>query len=499
MDELTLLRNLDPDTPGPSPAETAAAFARLLAAIDAQPSASRLAASPSRLSFLERFARSRFWAPVAAAAAVAALAITGAVIGAHSVPATRRPAPGPPSAPLPHLADGLPAYFLEYQPLDSAFGAEPGSPPFPGHPLPSHVTLRVVATATGKVAATATLPGYVTAIAASRGAFFAAVVKDNLARFYEIRLNDSRTATTVTELPVRPDTAPLAFMAVSPDGTKLAYTIQSASLFGDVQKLVVASIAGGSQREWLTPPQDSHGSMFWMTWLADGRTLAFNWNAFFLSTAQGESINSSAWSLRLLDTEAPGSDLVAGKTVLSSAYETRLFFSGNLIMPSPDGRVVVGTTSGTAASRAPAHSVLAFSTATGQVTVLYRVSHNNYPYNGCYDLPLWISNTGSEMLIRCLLSETRGVNPRLVLINHGHATVLPVLDDADSQPLPFDVNSLLFPPPSPSPVHQVVTHVAARGASGSPLSGWEITLIIIVSLILTAGVAIVYLTHRPGP
>jgi hypothetical protein len=40
--------------------------------------------------------------------------------------------------------------------------------------------------------------------------------------------------------------------------------------------------------------------------------------------------------------------------------------------------------------------------------------------------------------------------------------------------------------------------VVTKVASGSPLSGWEITPIITVSLVLTAGVAIVYLTNRPG-
>jgi YVTN family beta-propeller protein len=46
--------------------------------------------------------------------------------------------------------------------------------------------------------------------------------------------------------------------------------------------------------------------------------------------------------------------------------------------------------------------------------------------------------------------------------------------------------------------NQVVTHAVTKVASGSLLAGWEITLMIIVSLVLTAGVAIVYLTNRPG-
>jgi hypothetical protein len=407
---------------------------------------------------------------LAAAAAVIAV-IAASIFAAHAVvPATRRPAPGPASAPLPFLADGLPAYFVEY-PISDSF--PPGSPGFPGGR-----TVRVVATATGKVAATVTLPGYITAVAASRGAFFAAAVKDNLARFYEIRLNDSRTATTVTELPIRPARSPRVPMAVSPDGTKLAYATHVA--------LVVASTTGGSQREWRPPRQDSQAWIDNMSWLADGRTLAFNW-----APSQG---TISAEYLRLLDTEAPGSDLMASKRVLPSVYDAHQLLSESML--SPDGQVVVGAANSSDTNRAPVNSVIAFSTATGQQTVLYQASPNGEW--GCYSPPLWISNAGSEVLVTCFQGQAdKTGTPRFatVLIDHGHTAVLPRLSGI----APFYWFTDTAFPPSPSPVHQVVTHVVASGASGSPLSGWEITLMIIVSLVLTAGVAIVYLTHRPGP
>jgi hypothetical protein len=354
---------------------------------------------------------------LAAAAAVIAL-IAASIFAAHAVvPATRRPAPGSPLAPLPRLADGLPAYFLENS-ISVYAGAEPGGPPSAWRGLPSHETLRVVATATGKVAATATLPGYVAAIAASRGAFFAAVVKDNLARFYEVRLKDSHTATTVTKLPIRPDTAPLAFMAVSPDGTKLAYSIHVAS--GAIQDLVVASTIGGSQREWLTPPQDSRGWMFSMSWLADDRTLAFNW-------AVSQETASSTYP-RLLDTDAPGSDLMASRRILPSVYDAHRVINDTTL--SPDGQVVVGAANSNDGNRAPLNSVVAFSTATGEETVLYRASPNGTYDRGCYSPPVWISNAGSEVLVSCFQAQrVKSMTPRFVimLINHGHTTVLPWL------------------------------------------------------------------------
>jgi len=124
MDELSLLRNLDPDTPGPSPAETAAAWARLHAAIDAaQPGASRSTASVSSLTFLKRLARPRFWAPVTAAAAVTAVAITAAMI-APAGPRTSRP--GPATGPL-----SAASVLREAAAAAAAVGQPPGQPP--GH------------------------------------------------------------------------------------------------------------------------------------------------------------------------------------------------------------------------------------------------------------------------------------------------------------------------------------------------------------------------------
>ncbi len=98
MDELTLLRTFHRDTPGPSAAETAAARARLLEAIDnPQFRASRMMASGRPLADLGPLFRRRFWAPVTAAAAVAAVAISAAVIAA---PGSRAPRPSTSPRPL---------------------------------------------------------------------------------------------------------------------------------------------------------------------------------------------------------------------------------------------------------------------------------------------------------------------------------------------------------------------------------------------------------------
>ncbi len=368
--------------------------------------------------------RHRWTVPLAAAAAVIAL-IAGSVFAARAVvPGARSPAP---SAPLPQLADGLPAYFLEspvsYQVIASAErDALSSRGSYIRALLRKDETLRIVATATGKVAATIKVPGYVTAIAASRGAFFAAVLLNGVTRFYQISLDDSRIATTVTELPIPADTAPVAYMAVSPDAGELAYsTLVMHGKAGGAQDLVVASTAEGSEREWTTPARDSQGYMTSMAWLADGRTLAFNWT--------GSPEAPAAVSLRLLDTAAPGSDLLAGRAVLPSVYAARAFSYDTTL--SPNGQVVVGVANGSAA---PGDSVLAFSTSTGEKTVLYQASTSGDHETGCYSPLVWVSNAGSEVLATCF-REVKPTPPAVtayvtdvVLITHGHATVLPWLN-----------------------------------------------------------------------
>jgi hypothetical protein len=389
---------------------------------------------------LARAGRTSRIAPLGAAVGVAAVVAGSAFIANTIAPDTTPPVPTS-APPIPGAAsptftpDGLPAYFLEYPVSYQAYGggAQPGtqndgSPPI-ARRFRSHETLRVVATATGKVAATATLPGYVTAIAASNGAFFAAVVTDNAARFYAISLDSSGTRTRVSELPIQPDTATIEFLAASPDGSKLAYsTLVMHGSSGDVQNLVVASTTHGSQRQWTTPPQDSQGSMGLMNWLGDGRTLAFSWTG------------TSQTSLRLLDTAASGGDLMASKALLP--LDSAGSFDQYTV--SPDGKIVVSVVSarGSPSGRVGGHqvtvgSVVQFSAATRRPAVLYQPpmipGYAQGQQTGCNDLPLWISSSGRKVLLDCLQQRpAAGVKPpatvaTVVLIDDGHVRQLPWL------------------------------------------------------------------------
>lgn len=357
---------------------------------------------------------------VAAAAAAAVLALISASVFAAGlvVPGARRAAPASPA----QLADGLPAYFLEapvaYPVLVNAL-PETGSSA--RALLRKAETLRIVATATGKLAATIKMPGYVTAVAASREAFFAALLMNGVTRFYEIR-HVGPAVTTMAFLPIPPVEPQVATMAASPNGAKLAFSTATTQ-GGNVLNLVVASTSDGGEREWTTPAPYSAGSVGPMTWLADDQTLAFNWSTSSAAAPAGSS-------LRLLDTAAPGSDLMAGKAVLPAVYGAHAFAAYTML--SPNGQDVVGTASGYGVSQSPLSSVVAFSTTTGKPTVLFRASPAGHKTD-CYGPPLWVSNAGSEVLAVCTLkakAKPSAVLPfpvNILLIDHGRTTWLPWL------------------------------------------------------------------------
>jgi hypothetical protein len=375
--------------------------------------------------------RRRWIVPLAAAAAVLVVVAASVLVAREVAPGQTVPAIGPGLAPpLPLTADGLPAYFLAIPARDQQAGAEPGGQNEGVGPIPrrlsSHETLHVVATATGKTVATAVLPGYVTEIAASQGAFFAAVVRGGAATFFEIRLDGSRTATTVTELPIPPDTAPLEFMAASPDGDRLAYsTLVMHGAVGDVQNLVVASTTNDSERAWTTPARYSTGSMGPMNFLANGRTLAFSWTA----PSSGTSPSSS---LRLLDTAAPGSDLTAGGAVLRFANQPGMVDGYTL---SPNGRIAIVVESGRP-YQAVVGSMAVHTAGNHDWTVLYRPRPSSTDsVNSCNTTPLWISNTASRALIECYATASPDVS--IVLISHGRVTELPWLDATASEVTAF--------------------------------------------------------------
>jgi hypothetical protein len=357
----------------------------------------------------------RSWAglivPLTAAAAVVAVVVGSVMIGTRFGPARpgSRPGGNATAPPLPLTSDGLPTYFAE-APFNSHSG-----------------TLRIMATATGQTAATVRLPGRVTALAASDGAFFAAAARGRQKSFYEIRLTAAGTGARTAELPIPPVTAPIGYIAASPDGSKLAISTFAPKLrlpYGaayNIQNLIVASTATGAERRWLTPAQDRQGSLGVMNWLADGKTLAFTWT--------GAAETSPSTSLRLLDTAAPGHDLLASRPVLRT-FNRAGDFSYTI---SPDGHMVIGieqclpgcgpgSPGIVQGHRAALGSVIEFSVATGNARVLYEEppppgTSGRRPDSACND-PLWISDSGRTLLLYCFQHRPATTTRKAVTVTY---------------------------------------------------------------------------------
>lgn len=434
------LRTLERHTPDPD---------RMLAAIRASAGSAAPPARPRR-----RWRRAAdlpgSWpgwvAPLAASVAV--VAVVAASVLVAKVYAPGRAGGGRPyrlstvAPPFPTW-DGLPAYFLaDSGPFESAEpnGTQVGG--LPASQLPRAQRLPIIATATGKAVATVRLPGYVASFSASAGAFFAAVVRDHAASFYEIRLSHGGTHATATKLPIPEDTVPIGFIAVSPDGSKLAIsTFVQHGRSGDIQNLVVAATSTGAERRWHTPVRDAQGSMGTMAWLADGKTLAFNWTGPAQAPLTG---------LRLLDTSAAGGNLLSGPFVLSAYNHAGSFsvtFDGYNI--SPDGKALLGVVDclpgcvpgspGMVQGRPDVlGSLIQFAAATKAAIVRYTepelpgVAANSVS-SGCLD-PMWFSASGHRVLLPCVQHRPRTrqrksvTYPHVLLLDGGKVTGLPWLD-----------------------------------------------------------------------
>jgi hypothetical protein len=380
--------------------------------------------------------RAHWMAPIAAAAAV--LAVVAGLIVAIGATSASKPHPAPADSPAasptaqptvrpgPRLSDGLPAYFLAVPEGETTGrGAASG-------------TAKIVSTATGRISAAATLPGSVYRFAGDgAGRFYAAVVpRRGPVRFYRIARPASGTVARVTALPVHAPAGGISFLAVSPNGAELAmatYVQRGSTSY--VQNLTVASTTTGAQRRWSTPPQDATDSMNSVSWLADGQTLAFSW---------GPAVNSPKGSFRLLDTAAPGTDLLAGRSVLPLSNAAGKF--GEFVI-SGDGRVLIGTVQypdgpfGVVnGQRTTLGDVIEFSARTGRASFLYRPAPQEAPHavTFCQD-PLWVSSSGRQALLTCTSSSPAAGSPVgrssesvLLLGPHG-ATRLPRLEPRAGQ------------------------------------------------------------------
>jgi hypothetical protein len=150
-------------------------------------------------------------------------------------------------------------------------------------------------------------------------------------RFYEVRLSASGHPDPLVLLPV----AALAYdgaFALSADGSKLAI----ATATGKTAAIEIVSLATGAVR--LRKAASGHVSD--LSWAGD-RLLAFQW----WDGSRSPRVAQARSGVRLLDTAAPGGDLLASRLVIHQVARTRLGNFTGLAYPliSADGSRLFAT------------------------------------------------------------------------------------------------------------------------------------------------------------
>jgi hypothetical protein len=335
-------------------------------------------------------------APLAAAAAVTVILWSLSVLSGGHRRITIGPASSqPPNLLYPTTVDGLPSFYISDLGtgiVSTASGRIVAEPRLPGSPQ------RAAAGSDGRTFYEALVPPLCTpgaqpwrtpATPAAGGPIRCVWnSQKGLAWFYRVSLTTS--GADVTKLPIPPVSPRLNVISPSPDGTRLAIaTWTQTGTGGYARTLEVASTATGRRRTWTTTAAGSLDQIFW---LADGHTVALGWQAY-----RGPGPASGLW---LLDTAAPGRNLLPGRAVLARHNQAGTF--GTLTI-SPDGSTVIGVEQhGTVTvngQHLPAGSVVAFSARTGLPTrVLFTSAHLG---GGTYTAsqPLWISHTGQSVLL----------------------------------------------------------------------------------------------------
>ena len=256
---------------------------------------------PGQLRPLHPPASGRVWRrrlfPAAAGAMVAAIAVTVGLLA--GVSARHQPAAAPAPAPA-----AMPRYYVTVASIpaglqavvrDSASGVVTGTIPLPGSGDALGVSVTASATERTFVIAavlnTSTLPG------------------TDWTVFFRLSVSQAGRPTDAVKLNVSTDAMPLAGMALSPDGSRLALSFEHEGIIVGTQTygvVQVIDLATGKTRTWT-----GRGSQeYWAgtpSWGTDGRTLAFPW---WHITPAGISLITG---VRQLDTSGSGGNLLESR------------------------------------------------------------------------------------------------------------------------------------------------------------------------------------------
>jgi hypothetical protein len=364
--------------------------------------------------------RVRWLAPAAAAAAVLVIAVGAVTIGGR--PHHRGPATGASRscAARGHAISDVPPYYI------AVTGTKR---PYAGN----RDVAAIYQTRTGTLVVTVRTPGtgqtVIQVSAAADDRTFAIATRAfpaNLpaTRFYLIRFSAASHTTTVTPIamPQIPAGAAFGGLALSPDGSKLAVAFDpNAKLTAEIR---VLNLRTGAVRTWTS----AHGNVegyydttdpLSLSWGADNATLGFNWHV-----VDNNPRPEPTDGLRLLDTAAPGSRLVADSrlavpvSAITAGTGGSTLYSHALAL-TPDCRAVVG---GVTSATQTYGGFAKFSAATGhlQRTVDWGPMGNVIDLN---NYVLWTNSTGSTLVVY----EPPGHATRIGIVHDGRLTLLPRL------------------------------------------------------------------------
>src|ERR1035441_964103 len=314
--------------------------------------------------------------PLAAAAAVIAVITAGALVAGLT-------AAHPPAAHKPAVSGSAPASLPRFYVTTSS------SPDGRG------IQAVVRASASGQVTGTVSVPSALPVEWADSGGTFVTAAADDRSfiigvqggqeptkigldlRLFRFAISAAGKPGHLTELaaaPVRNETT--EGIALSPDGKLLAVSLQNDSSPDAVGAIQVIDLATGATRTWTAPAHSVYipGPPSW----ADGsRVIAFTW---LRSTQSG--LMAAPRGIRLLDTAAPGDNLVAGTVIVPSG----VVGAGSVVsaLITPDGRDVIVVTWRDLTPRASTHTVVVqfaeLQASTGRLVRLLRTQTARYDF-----------------------------------------------------------------------------------------------------------------------
>jgi hypothetical protein len=245
----------------------------------------------------------------------------------------------------------------------------------------------------------------------------------------------------LTKLPIKPVTAHVAGLALSPDGRELAVMWRTATTQTNaVTYLAVYSMASGAAlHTWVTKGDNINaiaggGNGEALAWVNGDQSVDFRW-----IVTTGEPHPSSTHTIRRVDVAAPGGDLLADSRVAvrfpPDAEPTKSIASvpcGTSVTAN-DGTVACGTVSFSDVSFEEVCSTVPPSFVTYSATTGKRLKVLYQWHGQCLEAqarPVWTDAGGRHVIAFLLLSE-KGVKTSLTdefgLIANGRFTPLPKL------------------------------------------------------------------------